>query len=142
MTEFTPYSALIGGALIGIAAVLLRRFLGRIAGISGIFNGALARNSDDRAWRMMFLIGLITAGALYQYVSGQTLITRTDFSLPVLLVAGVLVGFGTWLGSGCTSGHGVCGISRLSVRSLVATSVFLAVGILTASGIKLLWGGS
>ena len=142
MTEFTPYSALIGGALIGIAAVLLRRFLGRIAGISGIFNGALARNSDDRAWRMMFLIGLITSGALYQYVSGQTLITRTDFSLPVLLVAGVLVGFGTWLGSGCTSGHGVCGISRLSVRSLVATSVFLAVGILTASGIKLLWGGS
>ncbi len=136
MTEFTPLTASIGGMLIGIAAVLLRRFLGRIAGISGIFNGALSLGTPDRLWRLTFLMGLIAAGAGYQFVSGEVLITRTGFSLPLLLLAGVLVGFGTRLGSGCTSGHGVCGLSRFSMRSLVATFVFLGVGVLTASALS------
>ena len=138
MTEFTPLTALIGGMLIGIAAVLLRRFLGRIAGISGIFNSVLSLRADDRLWRFTFLLGLIFAGAAYQQASGQQLITRSDFSLPLLVSAGVLVGFGTRLGSGCTSGHGVCGIARFSWRSLVATVVFLAVGMLTASTLSIL----
>ena len=133
MTDFTPTTALIGGMLIGFAAVLLRRFLGRIAGISGIFNTAFSLRTDDRLWRITFLFGLIAAGAAYRSMSGQPLITRSGFSLPLLLSAGVLVGFGTRLGSGCTSGHGVCGIARLSWRSLAATAVFLAVGMLTAS---------
>ena len=142
MTEFTPLTALIGGMLIGIAAVLLRRFLGRIAGISGIFNSVLSLRADGRLWRVTFLLGLIAAGAAYQQASGQLLITRSDFSLPLLVSAGVLVGFGTRLGSGCTSGHGVCGIARFSWRSLVATVVFLAVGMLTASTLSILRGTS
>lgn len=142
MTEFTPVTALIGGMLIGIAAVLLRRFLGRIAGISGIFNSAFSLRADDRLWRFTFLFGLIGAGAAYQYVSGHPLMTRSGFSLPLLVSAGVLVGFGTRLGSGCTSGHGVCGISRFSWRSLSATAVFLAVGMLTASILSVLQGAS
>ncbi len=140
MTDFTPVTALTGGMLIGFAAVLLRRFLGRIAGISGIFNTAFSTRTDDRLWRITFLFGLIAAGAAYQSMSGEQLITRSDFSLPLLLFAGLLVGFGTRLGSGCTSGHGVCGIARLSWRSLAATAVFLLVGMLTASTLSILRG--
>ncbi len=133
LIEFTPYSSLAGGALIGIAAVLLLKFNGRIAGISGILNGALALKIDDRLWRVLFIVGIIIGGYLYQAVSGHSLITREAFSTSQLALAGLLVGFGTRVGGGCTSGHGVCGVARLSLRSVLATLSFLTVGMATAS---------
>lgn len=140
MTEFTPFSAAIGGALIGLSAVLLLKLNGRIAGISGIVNGAVAGAASDRGWRVLFVLGLVAGGLLYRAVSGDALIDREEFPLARLLIAGALVGFGTRLGSGCTSGHGVCGLARLSPRSLAATVTFVTVGILTASGVHLLAG--
>ncbi len=139
--EFTPISALTGGALLGLAAVLLLKLNGRIAGISGIVNAALSSKQDDRLWRILFVIGLVLGGFIYQLGSNVPLSTREEFSLPQLITAGVLVGFGTRLGSGCTSGHGVCGIARLSSRSLVATVIFLASGIATAT-IAFVWIGA
>lgn len=133
MTSFTPYSALAGGALIGLAAVLLLYLNGRIAGISGILNGALTSAGSERAWRILFLVGLVLGGLLYQLSGDRTLLTREGFPLWQLITAGLLVGFGTRLGSGCTSGHGVCGIARLSPRSLVATAVFMGTGFITAT---------
>lgn len=138
MTEFTPISALLGGALIGLAAVMLLKFNGRIAGISGIANGVLSLQAGDRLWRALFLIGLVIGGLLYQLGSGTALVTREGFPLAQLALAGALVGFGTRLGSGCTSGHGVIGIARLSPRSLAATVTFLLTGIATATLIFLL----
>ncbi len=131
MENFTPYSSLIGGALIGLAATLLWLMNGRVAGISGIVNGFFARAAGDTAWRAWFLAGLLVGGALYAAVFGVPFDLRSDFSMPLLILAGLLVGFGTRLGSGCTSGHGVCGIARLSTRSLVATVVFLITAMLT-----------
>lgn len=140
MTEFTPVSALIGGALIGLAATLLLKLNGRIAGISGILNGALSLRPGDRTWRLLFVVGLVLGGFIYQLVADRPLMTREGFPSLQLVVAGVLVGFGTRLGSGCTSGHGVCGIARLSPRSLLATLLFVATGMLTASAMYLLTG--
>ena len=140
MTEFTPVSALVGGALIGIAAVLLLRLNGRIAGISGIVNGMITTKPGDRLWRLMFVIGLIVGGYAYQAITGQALVGREGFSILQLALAGLLVGFGTRLGSGCTSGHGVCGIARLSPRSFIATATFLGIGMATASVAFLLSG--
>lgn len=131
MENFTPYTALIGGALIGLAASLLLLINGRIAGVSGIINGIFKRSDGDRAWRVWFIIGLIIGGGLYLALFPPAFAPRTGFSLALLVIAGVLVGFGARLGSGCTSGHGVCGISRLSIRSLIATGVFLTTGMLT-----------
>ena len=142
MTEFTPVSALVGGALIGLAATLLLKLNGRIAGISGILNGALSLRPGDRTWRLLFVIGLVLGGFIYQIVVDRPLMTREGFPVLQLAVAGVLVGFGTRLGSGCTSGHGVCGIARLSPRSLLATVSFLATGMLTASAMHLLTGAA
>jgi uncharacterized membrane protein YedE/YeeE len=133
MIEFTPISALLGGAMIGLAAVLLLKFNGHIAGISGIVNGALSMQSGDRLWRLLFIAGLIVGGFAYQRATGQSLITREGFPIAQLVIAGLLVGFGTRLGGGCTSGHGVCGVARLSPRSIVATVVFLGTGMMTAS---------
>ena len=140
MIQFTPYSALAGGALIGLAATLLLWLNGRIAGVSGILAGALSRQSGDRTWRVMFAVGLVIGGFGYQAISAEPLITREGFPIAQLIVAGLLVGFGTRLGSGCTSGHGVCGIGRLSPRSLAATMMFVAVGMATASTIYLFFG--
>lgn len=140
MIEFTPVSALVGGGLIGLAAVLLLRFNGRIAGISGIVNGALTMQSGDRLWRLLFILGLVIGGYLYQVATVRPLVTREGFPMGLLIVAGLLVGFGTRLGSGCTSGHGVCGIARLSSRSIVATLAFLGTGMLTASVFYLVLG--
>lgn len=142
MTEFTPVSALIGGALIGLSATLLLKLNGRIAGISGILNGALSLRPGDRTWRLLFVAGLVLGGFIYQIVADRPLMTREGFSLLQLALAGVLVGFGTRLGSGCTSGHGVCGIARLSPRSLLATLSFVAMGMLTASAMHLLTGAA
>ena len=133
ISGFTPGTALLGGSFIGAAAVLLMGLNGRIAGFSGILFGALARISDGRAWRLAFLLGTVGGGLLYQTLSGEPLPTRTDFPLLLLLTAGFLVGFGTRLGSGCTSGHGVCGVARMSVRSISATLTFVAVGIAVAT---------
>ena len=127
-TEFTPWTALAGGALIGLAATVLLASLGRIAGISGLFNGALEQRGD-RAWRIAFLVGLIAAAGVWFAVAGVA--PRTGFALPWLLAGGLLVGFGTRLGSGCTSGHGICGLARLSPRSMVAVALFMGAGFAT-----------
>ena len=123
--------ALAGGVLIGVAATLLLWLNGRVAGVSGILNGVIFPKSGDITWRAAFLLGLIVAGGMYMtFVPGAPL-PRTDYSRVPLIVAGLLVGFGTRMGNGCTSGHGVCGLSRLSPRSLVATLAFMAAGVAT-----------
>ena len=139
MTSFTPYSALAGGALIGLAATLLLLFNGRIAGISGIVNG-LFSNNGDRAWRGTFLAGMVGTAALLYHFTPVHFEVRTGFPVWALIVAGLLVGAGTRLGSGCTSGHGICGIGRLSVRSLAATACFFTVGVITALASRHLLG--
>jgi uncharacterized membrane protein YedE/YeeE len=125
------FQALLGGALIGSGSALLLLTHGRIAGISGITGGLLQRATSDRAWRLAFLSGLVAAGAVAAAVVPAA-IGAPVRPLAAILVAGLLVGFGTRLGNGCTSGHGVCGLSRLSVRSLVAVVVFMATGAVTA----------
>jgi len=127
---FTPVASLLGGVLIGLAASLLLLVVGRIAGISGILGGLLRVRSGDAAWRITFLFGLITAPWLFALVANARPI-RIDASLPAILVAGFLVGIGTRYGAGCTSGHGVCGISRLSLRSTAATFAFMGAGFVT-----------
>lgn len=129
--NFTPLSALLGGALIGLSAAIFILLNGRIAGISGIMGGLLKpANKTDALWRGAFVAGLLLAPWLYQRFSPLPEST-IDTPWPVLIVAGFLVGFGSRLGSGCTSGHGVCGISRLSTRSIVATLTFMATGGIT-----------
>jgi len=121
----------LGGMLIGVAAVLLLALNGRIVGISGILSGAITtRDRFERSWRLLFLVGLIMAPAFYRLFVGP-LTVRIQAGLPILMAAGLLVGFGTRLGSGCTSGHGVCGIARLSPRSILATITFIVCGMLT-----------
>ncbi len=129
-TAFTPWSALAGGAIIGLAAVLFALFNGRVTGISGIVGGLLRPSLPDAAWRAAFLAGLIVAPIVYRLFAGPPNLT-IDANYPTLVVAGILVGIGTRYGSGCTSGHGVCGLSRLSPRSLVATLAFMAAGFAT-----------
>ena len=125
-TEFTPGSALLGGMLIGLAASLLYAGIGRIAGISGILNAAIEQRAE-RGWRIAFLLGLCAAAGLW--FAGNGIAPRSGFPLGWLLLAGVLVGFGTRLGNGCTSGHGICGLARLSKRSLLAVLAFMGSGI-------------
>lgn len=133
MTNFTPVSASIGGALIGLSAVMLMAFSGRIAGISGIFSGVAFAEAGDRLWRLTFVAGLIAAPILYMQVSGETAAFDARSGTMRTIAAGLLVGFGTRLGSGCTSGHGVCGLSRLSPRSMVAVAAFIAAGMVTVA---------
>lgn len=129
MENFTPVSALVGGILIGLGAVGLMVFSGRIAGIAGIAGGLFGARGTDIGWRIAFVIGLI-AGPAAVLALGVTLPpVRIDASLAMLVVGGLLVGFGTRLGNGCTSGHGVCGLARLAPRSAVATLTFMAVAI-------------
>jgi uncharacterized membrane protein YedE/YeeE len=129
-TAFTPGSALLGGALIGLASVAFVLALGRIAGISGIVAGLLRPVAGDRGWRVAFVAGVLGAPLAYGLWAPLPAL-RIEASLPTLVIAGLLVGFGTRLGSGCTSGHGVCGLSRRSPRSLVATLAFMGAGFLT-----------
>ncbi|MDJ0850386.1 MAG: YeeE/YedE family protein [Myxococcota bacterium] len=130
MEHFTPLPALAGGALIGLAATLLMAANGRIAGISGILGGALTSASAGGAWRLAFLVGL-PLGALLAHGLGAAPPPGSSERLPWLVGAGLLVGLGTQLGSGCTSGHGVCGLARGSRRSLAATLVFMTVAVAT-----------
>jgi hypothetical protein len=131
VSQFTPITALIGGLLIGIAASLLLWLNGRIAGISGILGGLLAQRPGDRAWRLLFLAGLVLGAGAYTAWTGSLAPTRQGFPVPLLILAGLLTGFGTARANGCTSGHGVCGLARLSLRSGVVTATFLVVAIVT-----------
>ncbi|MBB4041568.1 hypothetical protein GGR34_003245 [Microvirga flocculans] len=131
MEHFTPVSALVGGLMIGASAALLLLLTGRIAGISGILGGLVPPTRNEAAWRLAFLVGMLIAPLAYAALGGALPSISIDASLPVLIVAGLLVGYGTRLGAGCTSGHGVCGIGRLSPRSIAATLVFMATAIVT-----------
>jgi uncharacterized membrane protein YedE/YeeE len=129
--DFTPLSGLIGGLLIGLSTVLMLLLNGRIAGISGIVGGLLARKGSEIGWRVVFVAGLLLGAFVYMLATGEAIPVSIQASLLVIVVAGFLVGFGTRLGSGCTSGHGVSGIARLSKRSIVATLVFVGSAIIT-----------
>lgn len=131
MENLTPLPALLGGTLIGLSAALLLLTDGRIAGVSGIAGRMITRPDKDTPWRAAFLIGLLAGSPLFATLSGHWPPVRILASWPVLAVAGLLVGFGTRLGSGCTSGHGVCGLARLSPRSMAAVAVFMAVAVAT-----------
>ncbi len=129
-SHFTPWSALAGGLLIGLAAALFILLNGRVAGISGILGGLLGASAGDRGWRVAFLLGMAAAPLLWTIFAALPE-TTIEAGTMELVIAGLLVGYGTRLGSGCTSGHGVCGISRASPRSIVATCVFMAAGFAT-----------
>jgi uncharacterized membrane protein YedE/YeeE len=131
----------VGGMLIGLSAVLLMGALGRIAGISGIAGG-LVTGADDRGWRAAFVVGLVAGPLLLSWLRGDSGIGAPQVSWPWMALAGLLVGFGTRLGGGCTSGHGVCGIARFSLRSLLATLVFVVTGVATVFVIRHLLGGA
>lgn len=133
--------ALAGGVLIGLSATLLLWLNGRVAGVSGILNGVIFPASGEVAWRVAFLLGLIIAAGLYMALVPGAPLPRSDFSRVGLVVAGLLVGFGTRMGNGCTSGHGVCGLGRLSMRSLVAVVTFMAAAITTTFVMRHVWGG-
>ena len=141
MANFTPLSAAIGGALIGLSAVLLMLLIGRIAGISGIFGGLLNLRSEDKGWRIAFIAGLILAPVLAGLVGYGMAPPKLPASWTVIVAAGLLVGFGTRLGGGCTSGHGICGIARLSPRSIVATIVFMVTAVATVAVTRHVLGG-
>jgi uncharacterized protein len=133
MANFTPISAAIGGALIGLSAALLMLLNGRIAGITGVFAGLTDPLSTDRAWRATFVLGLIAAPLSAALLDYSIPIPQLPTSLITVAVAGLLVGFGTRLSNGCTSGHGICGIARLSPRSIAATAIFMAAAIVVVA---------
>ncbi len=128
--NFTPWASLAGGILLGLASALFVLVNGRILGISGILGGLLTFKRSDAGWRVAFLLGMLAAPATLAWIAPAGLIAapRIDATYGLVVIAGLLVGYGTRLGSGCTSGHGVCGLSRLSPRSLVATGSFMAAG--------------
>ena len=129
-THFTPWAALAGGVLLGLASALFVLLNGRILGISGIVGGLLRPRAGDMGWRLAFVLGMLVAPGLYWLVVGPTQ-PRIDATWEMVVMAGLLVGVGTRYGSGCTSGHGVCGLSRMSPRSLVATLAFMGAGFVT-----------
>lgn len=140
MQVFTPMASSVGGLLIGLASAMLLLLGGRVSGVSGIVGGTLR---EPRAWwRFAFVGGLVVGGAMMATVAPGSIAFTLDRSIPALVVAGLLVGFGTQLGSGCTSGHGVCGMSRGSARSIVATAVFVLVAIATATVVRVVFGGA
>ena len=141
MTEFTPWSALAGGALIGLAALLLMAFNGRIAGIASIVGSVFSEPAKQQPWRAAFLLGLILAPFLALFLGLEVPNATPSAGLVGLIAGGLLVGYGTRLGSGCTSGHGVCGLARLSPRSLVATVTFMAAAAATVFVMRHVVGG-
>ena len=141
MANFTPVSAAIGGGLIGLAAALLMLFTGRIAGISGILAGCLASGTRDKGWRIAFIAGLVLAPLTASVVGYSVPSPQMPASWGMIVVAGLLVGFGTRLSGGCTSGHGVCGIARLSARSVTATAVFMGTAVVVVALSRHVLGG-
>lgn len=141
MTEFTPVTGLIGGLFIGIASVLMLWGSGRMTGISGIFGGVLTPSKGDFGWRAAFIAGLLVGALVWRLASGDPLPVDLQVSWPVMIVAGLLVGFGSRLGSGCTSGHGVCGLARLSPRSMVAVVTFMLSAAITTFVVRHVIGG-
>lgn len=141
MSDFNPLTALLGGALIGLSATLLWAGLGRVAGISGIAAGLLRRESSETPWRVAFLVGLLGGGALFFTLFPDNFRVDVQRSAAAMVAAGLLIGFGTRLGSGCTSGHGVCGLSRLSPRSLTAVLTFMLTGGLSVLATRWVLGG-
>jgi uncharacterized protein len=141
MANFTPVSAAIGGALIGLSAVLLMLSTGRIAGISGIFSGLLNLRGEDKGWRIAFLAGLILAPVVAGWIGYGMATPVLPANWVIIIVAGLLVGFGTRLGGGCTSGHGICGVARLSPRSVAATAIFMVTAIVTVAVTRHALGG-
>jgi uncharacterized protein len=131
MPNFTPVSALVGGLLIGFSAMILLLFNGRILGVTGITGGILQPQRKDLLWRVLFLSSVAMAPVLYSAVTTKPILIEVTDSLPTLIIGGFLVGFGACAGSGCTSGHGICGLGRLSKRSLVVTVTFMATSIVT-----------
>lgn len=141
MEGFTPILSTIGGVLIGLAAVALLYFHGRIAGISGIMGGVLRPREGDTLWRAIFLLGLLTGALAILWLHPAAMRLRIDVSDSTVILAGFLVGLGTRIGNGCTSGHGVCGVGRLAPRSLVASAVFFGTAVLTSYLVRHLWEG-
>ena len=132
MENFTPIPAFAGGLLIGLSAVIMLLFNGRITGISGILDGIVINSKyGDRVWRICFLLGLALGGFLFKLIMPDSFIPRDGFSLVLLITGGFIVGVGTRMGSGCTSGHGICGIARFSRRSILATVIFMLTGAIT-----------
>lgn len=144
MSSFTPIASTVGGLLIGLSAAALLYFNGRIAGVSGVLGQALAPDEGERSWRVMFLAGLVVGGAALFVLSPGLFERSTEGAShwPLIALAGVLVGFGTRLGNGCTSGHGVCGIARFSWRSIAATCVFMLTGMGTVYVVRHLLGAA
>ena len=136
MTDFEVLMPLTGGILIGISASMMLLFSGRIAGVSGIFGGMLFQQGKERAWRLSFIIGLIGGGILLYAINAEFFENSSGRGLLAVNIAGFLVGIGTRIGGGCTSGHGVCGIGRLSVRSIVATVTFVFAGMVAVVLVK------
>lgn len=141
-TEFTPALAAVGGALIGAAASVMLLVEGRVAGISGIVGGLFTPHAGDIGWRVAFVAGLVTAGLGAAWLAPHAVAVQTGRPMWALAVAGVLVGVGTRIGNGCTSGHGVCGLSRGSPRSAASVATFIAVGMVVASVVGRWWGGA
>jgi uncharacterized membrane protein YedE/YeeE len=138
--NFTPISSLLGGILIGISIIILLLFNGRMAGISGIMNGLFNSPKNEAIWRLTFLLGLILGAFLFQTFTQKIVIPSHPHSLWLMSIGGFLVGIGTRLGSGCTSGHGICGIANLSKRSIYATLIFMSAGIITVYFVKHIQG--
>ena len=136
-TNFTPYSSFIGGLIIGFAVVLFFITTGRLAGISGILSSTFEKN-ENKFSNILFLIGLVIGPLVYILLSKKDVVFNMSSSLPVIVIGGLLVGFGTKVGKGCTSGHGICGISRLSMRSILATIIFIIFAMITVYIFQLL----
>ena len=140
MTDFTPVSGAIGGFIIGASAVVLLLFKGRVAGLSGIIFGVFSKNLSEMRWRLFFLLGM-ALGPFITAPFGFDLPKELDFSWPVIVIAAFLVGFGTNMGGGCTSGHGICGVGRFAPRSIWATLFFMLSAMITVIVVKSLFGG-
>lgn len=140
MENFTPYSALAGGLLIGISASLLLLFNGRMAGISDIMNGVFLAPKNDCLWRIIFLVGLVLGAFIFQLLFPGFNIPRHNYPIALLGTGGFLVGFGARMANGCVSGHGICGIARLSLRSIIATCIFMLTGMITVYIIRHILG--
>ena len=144
MENFTPLASFMGGVLIGLAGVIFLYFNGKICGVSGIFGGLLTAAKNDTAWRIIFIAGLFTGSLCLPMTMGGEFAApgQLDRSVLAIIVAGLLVGVGARLGSGCTSGHGVCGVGRMAPRSIVATFLFVSAGVFTAVIVNHVFGGS